>query len=366
MVKCRGCGSLHRIVSKSVGYCVECIINDRVDWNLLQELRMAYRKRFNLPEDVPREGNIMCTLCANQCRIPEGGYGFCGLVRNKEGKLIYLSTPRAGLVEWYYDPLPTNCVAEWVCAATGAGYPEFSYVPSIEYGYKNLALFLNACNLDCIFCQNWHYRGAKRDESNLMTAEELASKFRKDVACICWFGGDPSVQMPFALEVSRRIYETATSNKRICRICWETNGLMNAVFAEKATELSYVSGGTMKFDLKFMNENLGRAILSRSQKPSFELFERLHRKYGGRENVPVLMASTLLVPGYMTPEEVGRIASFLASLDENIPFSLLGFCPHYLLGDLPPTSRKEAFECLNAARKAGLKRIRIGNIHLLI
>jgi pyruvate formate lyase activating enzyme len=35
------------------------------------------------------------------------------------------------------------------------------------------------------------------------------------------------------------------------------------------------------------------------------------------------------------------------------------------MDDLPTTSRDQADECLMAAKKAGLKRIKIGNVHLL-
>jgi hypothetical protein len=35
------------------------------------------------------------------------------------------------------------------------------------------------------------------------------------------------------------------------------------------------------------------------------------------------------------------------------------------MSDLPRTSRQQAAECLAAAQAAGLKRVRIGNAHLL-
>ncbi len=69
--------------------------------------------------------------------------------------------------------------------------------------------------------------------------------------------------------------------------------------------------------------------------------------------------------GYVDEQEVENIAEFIASLDKNIPYSLLAFHPHFYMDDLPTTSRNHAFRCLDIARKAGLKRVRIGNIHLL-
>jgi len=78
-----------------------------------------------------------------------------------------------------------------------------------------------------------------------------------------------------------------------------------------------------------------------------------------------LIAGTLMVPGYIDAQEVLQIAEFIAGLDPEIPYSLLAFHPESHMGDMPPTSRRQADACLNAARKAGLKRVRVGNEHLL-
>jgi pyruvate formate lyase activating enzyme len=48
-----------------------------------------------------------------------------------------------------------------------------------------------------------------------------------------------------------------------------------------------------------------------------------------------------------------------------MPYSLLAFYPQFLMKDLPTTSLAHAREALEAARAAGLRRVHIGNIHLL-
>ena len=78
-----------------------------------------------------------------------------------------------------------------------------------------------------------------------------------------------------------------------------------------------------------------------------------------------MIASTLLVPGYLDVQEVGQLAAFIASLDSTIPYSLLGFHPHFFMPDLPRTSVRHARECEEAAREAGLVNVHIGNLHLL-
>jgi len=122
------------------------------------------------------------------------------LRENREGKLFHLGGTRAkGVVSWYYDPLPTNCVADWVCpGGTESGYPEFSYAKGAEHGYENLAVFYQACTFDCLFCQNWHYRQASPSHGT-RSAEDLANAVRETTACICYFGGDPTPQLDHAI-----------------------------------------------------------------------------------------------------------------------------------------------------------------------
>ena len=79
----------------------------------------------------------------------------------------------------------------------------------------------------------------------------------------------------------------------------------------------------------------------------------------------MLIASTVLVPGYVDEEEVAGIAGFLCSLSPDIPYSLLGFYPCFYLNDLPVTSRSHAARCEATARRAGLKHVHIGNRNLL-
>jgi pyruvate formate lyase activating enzyme len=71
---------------------------------------------------------------------------------------------------------------------------------------------------------------------------------------------------------------------------------------------------------------------------TLENFARVAEKFGKRPEVPLLVASTLLVPGYVDKEEVRRIAEFVASLNPAIPYSLLAFYPNCLMDDLPCTS----------------------------
>ncbi|MBA7689545.1 hypothetical protein ES703_98053 [subsurface metagenome] len=129
--------------------------------------------------------------------------------------------------------------------------------------------------------------------------------------------------------------------------------------------LSLESGGCVKFDLKAMNPNIHLALCGVSNSRTLENFAAAAARISERPQPPPLIASTLLVPGYIDAQEVKVIASFIAELDANIPYALLGFHGDFLMTDLPATSRKQAEGCLEAAKAGGLKRVRLGNIHIL-
>ncbi len=271
---------------------------------------------------------------------------------------------RIGNLSYYLDSLPTNCVADWVCpAGTGVGYPDYTLSDGPEYGFYNLAVFYHGCSFDCAFCQNWHHR-EKIEKPNFVSAEKLASEAKERVSCICYFGGDPTPQFPHSLLTSR----LALKNKgdQILRICWETNGSAKIRFLDRALNLALRSGGCIKFDLKAYAEELNIALTGVSNKRTLENFSSLGKHFDIRQEPPVLVASTLLVPGYIDSNEVSKIAKFIYKINPDIPYSLLAFYPCYRMDDLPITSHKQAKECLITAKEVGLNNVRIGNVHLLL
>jgi pyruvate formate lyase activating enzyme len=294
--------------------------------------------------------------------MAEGESGYCACRRNHAGRLTTGGTGTAK-VSWYHDPLPTNCVASWVCPAeTEAGYPTFTQTSGPEYGYSNLAVFYEACSFNCLFCQNWHFRESARGHDG-RSAAELAEAVTARTACICYFGGDPGPQLPHALRASRLARRGA--GDRILRICWETNGCMSPRLLAQMADISLESGGCIKFDLKAWDEGLHRALTGVSNRRTLSNFAEVAKLISGRPNPPLLVASTLLVPGYVDVEEVAPIAAFIASLDPSIPYSLLGFHPDFYMHDLPATSRAHAQRCEHAAREAGLTRVKVGNLQVL-
>jgi len=347
--ECLGCHRLVAGTASAVGLCPACCHTSPSATRPRAEAEHRdSRAAFGLPATSPRDAEgIQCRICGNECVIGEGGKGYCGLRTVRLGRLIHLAgTPEQGLLEWYRDPLPTNCVADWVCEG------------SRQQGRHNLAVFYASCTADCLFCQNWHFRAMQPGQSSL-SASRLAAAANAETFCVCYFGGDPASQMPHALAVSRHLA------RRGVRICWETNGTMHPRLLDAALRYSLETGGCIKFDLKAYDGDLHSLLTGISNRRTPENFERAARRIVERPKLPLVIASTLLVPGYVDSEQVGKIARFIASLDPNIPYALLAFAPRFRMEDLPATSLRHATQAEAAARAEGLVNVRIGNRHLL-
>ena len=364
MNQCQLCHQKSPIISKALGVCLECIRQrPRRALEISAKAHQRSRIEFGLPTKAPTGTNgIKCKLCVNECKIAENDVGYCGLRKNQNNRLTGASKAAAKL-SWYHDPLPTNCVADWVCAGgTGAGFPEFAHCSGAEKGYKNLAVFFQACSFNCLFCQNWHFK-RKTMLSKGKTLDDLVSAVDARTSCICYFGGDPTPQLPFTLKASKLASDS--SQGEILRICWETNGSMNPKLLDQMMKLAVSSGGCVKFDLKAWDDNLHTALTGITNQRTFENFALAAQSIPRRPLPPVLVANTLLVPGYIDELEVKAIARFIAALDPSIPYSLLAFHPQFYMSDLPLTPKYLAESCLRVARRTGLKNVRIGNVHLL-
>lgn len=344
---CEVCSS--RTAAEAIGVCGPCLRDDPTS-RLRTAARAHVRSQSPLPGRIPKaRAGVVCSLCGNECRLAAGQKGFCGLRENRDGKLVHTAgTSRVGLAAYHRDPLPTNCVAGWVCES--------------RRGMNNLAVFLGGCSFDCLFCQNRSHHSMLLRGRPLVPPERLAAAAGPDVACICFFGGDPSPQIAFALAAARTAREQARG--RSLRICWETNGNLNPGFMRPVTAVTRESGGWIKFDLKAFDSRIHRALTGADNRVVLSNFRRLALP-AGISQPPRLAASTLLVPGYVDEVEVGAIARFISDLNPDIPYSLLAFHPDHRMRDLPFTSREHAERCREAALAAGLNRVRIGNRHLL-
>ena len=267
------------------------------------------------------------------------------------------------LVSFYRDPLPTNCVADWVCAGgTGAGYPHFANDCGPEVGFYNLAVSLEACSLNCLFCQNWSFKKAQL-APKWTDVRTLERQVDDHTSCISFFGGDPGPQLPYAVRLSQAARKK--NRGRILRICWETNGAVHPSGLKAMVRLAVKSGGCVKIDLKAWSPAIHRALCGCDNSKILDNFARAFEWSSERLSPPALVASTPLIPDFIDEDEIFRLASFIARINPDIPYALLAFAPQFLMDESPTTSADQARACLKAAKSAGLTRVCIGNEHLL-
>lgn len=350
-----------------VGVCPDCI-RDR--WKESQcrvaAIHARSRREFQLPVRPPMTpGGLRCDLCFLRCQMGPDEKGYCG-VRTGTAESFRRDGRDRALASYYFDPIPTNCVADWVCpGGTGAGFPKYAHDRGPEAGYYNLAVFFESCNLNCLFCQNASFKRSHivKPASTWRSVEELARTVTDRTSCICFFGGDPIPQLPYALRAAERAKELNPG--RILRICWETNGGAHPAWLKRMARISMETGGCVKVDLKAWHPNIHRALCGFDNSRILRNFALLARWAKLRPDPPLVVASTLLTPGYVGEEDVWHLASFIAGLNPDIPYVLLAFAPQFRMEDFPTTSKAQAEACLDAAQRAGLRYVQLANRHLL-
>jgi pyruvate formate lyase activating enzyme len=373
MTKCKFCNKENSLISQTLKICRECILTK--DWEkvkpYLLSIHSEIRKEEDLPSSAPRCENsqkkLACNLCINECRITIDNKSYCGLrdLKRAESGDLPLPSKTQGYIHGYLDSNPTNCCNSWFCpAGTSNGYPKYSIKNGPEYNTYSYAAFIYGCSFNCLFCQNPNHKNINK--RHLQDAESIVKEIieNKKITCICYFGGTPETQLPFTTTLSELILKKIY-RERIMRFCWEWNGTGNQKLVEKCMKIALKTGGNIKFDLKAYNERMSYALSGQSNERTLENFKFLGENYfGTRKNLPEISGCTLLVPGYTTSEEVKKIVKLIASINRKIPYSLLIFHPDYCMYELPYTSKKQAYKCLEIAQKY-LENVHLGNQFLL-
>ncbi len=345
MGKCKSCGIENKFLSSFLSYCKNCIISKDKILPEIINLHKKARTIFSLNPEVPNsKESKTCKLCAHSCKIGKEDYGFCSFrTISQVGK-----SPEFGKLSFYYDPLPTNCVGSWLCN------------PYIGKGY-NLAIFFHTCSMNCLYCQNWQWKHCTF-KGERYRVEDILKTLKKDTKCICFFGGDPGTQGDFAIKLSKEALKLMPN----LRICFETNGYLSLKTLKNFAEISLKTGGIIKIDLKALSENLNIALTGFSNKVVLKNIKILHKILKRKEGPPPLLISTLMVPNYVDSEEIGKIASFISSIDKEIPYSLLGFFPCHFMEDLGYLKKEEVEKTIREVENRGIKSFNMGNNHLVL
>lgn len=143
------------------------------------------------------DGTVECLLCPHQCFINNGKSGICGVRRNIYGVLTAESYGKLCSVS--SDPIEKK--------------PLYHYKPTQPV----LSIGSVGCNLNCIFCQNWHIARAtinsepKLSEYSPAEVANAAAKNSQNIG-IAYTYNEPTIWFEFMLDCAKAVKEKNKDN----------------------------------------------------------------------------------------------------------------------------------------------------------
>jgi pyruvate formate lyase activating enzyme len=278
---------------------------------------------------------VHCFLCAHQCKILPGEWGFCGVRQNLNGTLY--SQVFAKPIAMHVDPIEKK--------------PLYHFLP----GSDSFSLATIGCNFRCGFCQNWELSQARcKDGSRLpltggVSPEQIVDAALKNKCqSIAYTYTEPTVFFEYALAIAKLAKGRGLHN------IFVTNGYMSR---ECLSEIGpYLDAANV--DLKFFKDDSYRKICAGGLGPVLASI-RLMKEMGVWVEV-----TTLLIPGENdSRQELEGIAGFIRGQDKDMPWHISRFHPDFQFGDRRATPEETLKEAMEIGSSAGLTYIYAGNVH---
>lgn len=279
------------------------------------------------------EKDVVCALCAHQCRIRSGGRGRCGVRRNMDGRLY--SLVYGEVVAEHVDPIEKK--------------PLFHILP----GSSSLSISTKGCNFHCHHCQNnsiSQVAGLSVSElkGRKVSAESIVENAEKN-SCetISYTYVEPSVFFEFAYDCASLAVTKGIRNVFV------SNGYISAVAAREIAPCL----AAINIDIKSFRDDFYQKICGARLGPVLDCVQ-LMKELGVWVEV-----TTLLIPGLNdSDKELKSIASFLVSVDPDIPWHVTAFHPTYKMTDRPSTSLASLKKARQIGLEAGLSFVYEGNM----
>ncbi|MEO2154459.1 MAG: AmmeMemoRadiSam system radical SAM enzyme [Nanoarchaeota archaeon] len=299
-------------------------------------------KKAELFEKIS-DKTIKCLACKHYCQILEGKTGICGVRANFDNELFLLVKNRPSAIA--IDPIEKK--------------PLYHFKP----GTRVYSIGTLGCNFRCLWCQNWQLSQTVKEFSGfdaekalafvLTNSEELKPEEAVNEALatnsqgIAYTYNEPTIFVEYAKEIAALAKE---------------KGLFN-VFVSSGYEsdetLKYLNGliDAFNVDLKAYGNKTYLKYTGAMYDKILDTIEKLYKKGVWLE------ITTLVIPKVNDDEEsLKNIASFIASLDVNIPWHITRFHPDYKMLNVPPTPIETLLKAKKIGEKEGLNFIYIGNV----
>jgi pyruvate formate lyase activating enzyme len=309
------------------------VLNDK---QRLQSLKETLH-RYSAPADEALiehhpDGAIKCHACGHRCLVKPGRDGVCRVRFNENGTL---------LVPWGYvgalacDPIEKK--------------PFFHVLP----GSDALTFGMLGCDYHCGYCQNWVTSQMLRDADavaapKFCTPEQLVDiAVQQGAPVVASSYNEPLITSEWAVAV----FKEARSRGLKCAYISNGNGTPQV--------LDYIRPHTdaYKVDLKTFNPKHYRELGGVMENVTDTIRMLKERNFW----VEIV---TLVVPGFSDdPDELRRMADFLASVDPLMPWHMTAFHPDYKMTEGYRSTRAEdLMRIVDYGKQAGLKYMYPGNL----
>jgi len=275
---------------------------------------------------------VQCFLCKRNCAIKPSAAGECGVRKNLDGKLyslIYGKTITSSI-----DPIEKK--------------PLFHFKP----GTQCLGVSTFGCNFFCLHCQNWEMSQQRNEEAiskvPFTSPEEIVEQaLAAGIGGIAYTYTEPTIFAEYALDTMKLAHKKGLYN------AWVSNGYMGKECIEAIAPFLDAINIDLKGNEKFYKEvcgNVGIEYIKENIKLLYN--KKIH-----------LELTNLIVPGFNDSEkDFQEVAEFVKGIDEMIPLHFTRFYPMHKMPHLSSTGVEKMHKAKEAAEKAGLKHVYVGNV----
>jgi len=278
-----------------------------------------------------KDNKVRCDLCSYRCVVEESKKGKCGVRQNIGGVLYSLSYDK--VISENVDPIEKK--------------PLFHFLP----GTLSLSIATPGCNFRCFFCQNYEISQMPSDhgqiEGKSISPEQLVRNALKyNCKSISYTYTEPTIFFELAYDTSK------LANAKNIKNVFVTNGFMTRQCLEMIEP--YLDAANV--DLKSFSEEFYKDKVGGKLKPVLNNI-RIMKEMGIWVEV-----TTLIIPGLNdSNEELKKIAKFLVTTGNDIPWHISAYYPQYK-SNIPPTDINRIKNAINIGKQAGLRYVYGGNI----
>ena len=259
-----------------------------------------------------------CNVCWRNCMPPEGYCGVCGARKTVNGKVVCDNYGK--LTSIALDPIEKK--------------PLNHFHP----GAKILSVGSYGCSLHCPFCQNHEISMPSTDIGyRFVLPEELAdlaeSMKEKGNIGLAYTYNEPLISYEYVRDCGKLIHERGMYNVLV------TNGMATLDIWKEISP--YIDA--LNIDLKSFREEYYHDVLG----GDLNMVKDFIKEAVKTAHVEI---TTLVIPGVNdSDEEIREMASWIASLNKDIPYHLSRFFPAYKMNDATATPIRTVYRLASVA-----------------